>query len=214
MIQAIVFDFGGVLVTDAVVRGRLAEFDAMLGWTPGAIYDQLYSGTAWEKVSTGAWTIDRYWAAVGAPLEVLLPENVRADFRRYRDPFFDEPLDLAMLDLAWRLRTRYPIGLLSNATVLLADRLVAERDLQGLFAVVVISALAGLRKPEPAAYHLVCHLLQLRLAACVLIDDKERNTNAARATGMQAIHHRHAASTQQALIDLGIVLDGSPKRDM
>lgn len=206
MIQAIVFDFGGVLVTDTVVRARLAEFEALLGWTPGSLYDHFYGGPAWRQISTGAWSQERFWEAVGAPLETRLPPEQRAEFRNYCDPFFGEPLDPAMVDLAWQLHAHYPIALLSNATPLLSDRLRAEPDLHGLFSATVISALAGVRKPDPAAFRLVCQLLQLPPAACVLIDDKERNTTAARAAGMEAIRHRHAEHTRRDLAGLGVRL--------
>lgn len=206
MIQAIVFDFGGVLVTDTVVRARLAEFETMLDWPPGALYNHLYGGHAWMQVSTGAWTMERYWDEVGAPQEARLPAGMRAEFRSYCDPFFGEPLDPDMVKLAWRLRARFPTALLSNATILLRDRLAAEPDLHGLFSVTVISAFAGVRKPDPAAFQLVCRLLQLPAAVCVMIDDKERNTLAARAAGMQAILHTDATSTRVALYEMGVDL--------
>lgn len=206
MIQAIVFDFGGVLVTDVVVRARLAEFEGMLGWPPGELYNHLYGGPAWVQVSTGAWSMERFWNDVGAPQEARLPVEIRAEFRRYSDPFFGEPLDPAMVQLAWQLHARYPVALLSNATILLRDRLAAEPDLKGLFSVTVISALAGVRKPDLAAFQLVCRLLQLPPEACVLIDDKERNTTAARAAGMQAILHADATSTRARLSEMGVAL--------
>lgn len=204
MIRAIVFDFGGVLATDTVVRQRLAGFDRMLGWEAGALYERLYGGHAWRQVSTGAWDVAQYWAEAGAPYEAKLPAAVRDEFRHYCDPFFGEPLDPDMVTLAWQLRGRYPVGLLSNATPLLADRLQAEPDLHDLFSAVVISALAGVRKPEAGAFALVCRLLGLPPAACVMIDDKERNTTAAGAAGMQAIRHLDAQRTRAALAGLGV----------
>lgn len=204
MIQAIVFDFGGVLIGDTVVRARLAEFDRMLGWAPGALYNHLYGGHAWRQVSTGAWSLAAFWEEVGAPYEPRLPAEERAAFRNYCDPFYGEPLDQRMVELAWQLRQRYPIALLSNATPLLTDRLAAEPHLNGLFSVVVISALAGVRKPDPDAFLAVCRLLRLPPGQCVLIDDKERNTIAARAAGMQAIRHLDAARTRASLAELAV----------
>lgn len=201
MIRAVVFDFGGVLVGDEWARSQLAVFDAMLGLPEGTLHARLYSGPAWEAFSTGAISAESYWAEVGAPFEDRLPPL----FRAFTDPFHGERLDPEMVRLAWQLHGRLKVALLSNATPALPRRLAAEPDLKGLFDVVVISALEGLRKPDPAIYERVCRRLRLPPAACVLIDDKMRNVEAAIAFGMPAIHHRDAATTRRALVDLGVL---------
>ncbi len=201
MIRAVVFDFGGVLVSDEWVRNQLAAFDVVLGLPTGSLHTRLYSGPAWEAFSTGLISAERYWAEVGAPFEDRLPPR----FRDFIDPFCGERLDPAMVRLAWQVHARVKVALLSNATPALARRLAAEPDLEGLFEVVVISALEGLRKPDPAIYARVCQRLRLPPPACVLIDDKSRNVEAAIAFGMPAILHRDATTTRQALIDLGVL---------
>ena len=115
-IQAIIFDFGGVLVSESLVKARLAEFDRMLGWEPGDLHRRLYSGPAWEAVSTGVIDLSTYWSQVGLALEPLLPP----DFPTFRDNFCCDVLDPAMVALAWRLRPCYRLALLSNATILAA----------------------------------------------------------------------------------------------
>lgn len=202
MIEAIVFDFGGVIVSERGSKARLAEFDALLGWEPGTLNLQLYSGPAWEAVSTGRISVEHYWQKVGKPLEDRLPP----DFQRFRDNFWGDQPDLAMIGLGRRLRKRYRLALLSNATRLLALRLDSEPDLRDLFDVRVISALAGTRKPEPLIYQILCRRLGLPPAACVLIDDRTRNTAAARALGMHAIEHRGVVETEQALRELGVMV--------
>ena len=200
MIEAIIFDFGGVLLTDSYVRYRLAEFDAILGWPEGSLFERLYSGAAWEAVSTGRWSLDEFWNEVGVPFAGRLP----ADFGSFRDSFHGETMDEAVLRLALRLRTRYRIALLSNATILLPRRLHSVPELAGLFDVTVISAFEGMRKPNPDIYRLTCQRLNLAPEACVFIDDKVRNTDVALALGMKAIEHRDAATTAADLRLLGV----------
>jgi len=202
MIQAIVFDMGGVLVHDQGTRARLLEFDQILGWQPGALHQRLFSGPAWIAYSTGGIDTDAYWAKVGADIEPQLP----SDFDYFKDNFWGSPLDLATVDLAWRLSQRYRIALLSNATPLLPQRLAQEPRLKGLFEVTVISALEGMRKPDPAIYHLTGQRLNLPLSACVLIDDKTRNTRVALAEGMLAIEYHDALSAERSLRQMGVVL--------
>ena len=201
MIQAIVFDMGGVLVHDQGTRARLLEFDQILGWQPGALHQRLFSGPAWIAYSTGGIDTDAYWAKVGANIEPQLP----SDFDYFKDNFWGATLDLATVDLAWRLSQHYRIALLSNATPLLPQRLAQEPRLKGLFEVTVISALEGMRKPDPAIYHLTGQRLKLPLSACVLSDEKTRNTIVAQNEGMLAVQYQDALATEHSLIQMGVV---------
>ncbi len=200
MIQAIIFDMGGVLAHESWGRARLAEFDAMLGLTPGSLVSRLFSGEVWEAYSTGELSPEAYWSQTGAPLEKHLPR----DFRRFKDNFWGAELDLAMVLLARRLRARYRIVLLSNAAPFLPGGLLQEPHLQGLFDRVIISAFVGMRKPNPDIFHYTCQSLALPPAACALIDDKARNTLAAQSLGMAAIAHVDALKTERALRRLGV----------
>lgn len=202
MIQAVIFDMGGVLVHTHAGDALLAAYEAWLGWEPGSLRMRLYSGPAWEAVSKGEITLEDYWQEVGAELEPSLPP----EFRGYRDNFFGATLDLATVQLAWRLRSRYAIGLLSNATSLLARDIANEPRFAGLFDVVVISAIEGYRKPEPEAFLIAADRLRLPPETCVLIDDKARNTVAAEAVGMRAVRYESARQTASALRAMGMRL--------
>lgn len=56
-----------------------------------------------------------------------------------------------------------------------------------LFDIVLDSSVVGLRKPDPAIYHLTCERLELQPAECLFVDDLECNVEAARAVGMEAL---------------------------
>ncbi len=202
MIQAVVFDMGGVLAHEAWGRARLAEFDAMLGVESGTLVRLLFSGDAWEAYSTGCISVDAYWALTGARYETLLPD----DFLHFRDNFWGAELDLATVLLARRLRQYYHLVLLSNASPFLAGGLLRDAHLSDLFDYTVISANAGVRKPEPIAFWHVCHLLEVSPQQCVLIDDKQRNTEAAAAMGMNVVVHVNALQTERALRRLGVLV--------
>jgi putative hydrolase of the HAD superfamily len=200
MIRAVIFDVGGVFLHTAASEQRLRAFDALLGWKPDTLRLRLYSGPAWEAVSTGKLSLEDYWQQVGKPLEAQLP----AEFRRYCDNFYGAELDLATVHLARRLRSRYAVGLLSNAVPLLARDIVAEPRFGGLFDAVVVSAIEGYRKPQPQAFEIAAQRLGVPPSACVLIDDKERNILAAARVGMAGVQHRNALQTERALRALGV----------
>jgi epoxide hydrolase-like predicted phosphatase len=183
-IRAIVYDFGGVFTRADVSAAHLRFYDELLGLPSDTLQCCLFAGEAWELRSTGRITAEAYWEWVGKPYEARLP----ADFRKYQQGmFWDEPINEEMIPLAQRLHQFYPQALCSNALQELAEILDSRTELGSLFDVRVISMLDGLRKPDPAIYHLVAERLNLPLETCLLIDDKPRNTSAAQSTGMPAI---------------------------
>ncbi len=201
-VQALVFDFGGVFTFSDVTRDRLRRYDAQLGLPPDSLMAALFSGEAWELRSTGRIGVDEYWARCGQPYEDRLPR----DFRDYREGmFWGEPNNEAMVALACRLRRRYSLALCSNALPELAGILRSRPDLAGLFEVTIISALVGLRKPDPAIYRLTAERLGLPLAACLLVDDKVRNTDAASAAGMPVVVFLSAGQLAADLETLGLL---------
>lgn len=200
MIWAILFDVGGVLVTAGESAERLQAFDRLLGWKPGTMNLYLYSGEAWEAISTGAIDLASYWQAVGKAWEAHLPP----DFPLFVDNFYGHRLDLATVHLARRLRPHYRLALISNATVLFPRFLARKSRLHQLFDLHVISALEGVRKPDPRIYEIALARLNLPASHCVLIDDKERNNLAAEALGMKSITHQDALQTERALRALGV----------
>ena len=61
------------------------------------------------------------------------------------------------------------------------------RALRGHFDVFIESSVEGLRKPDPAIYHLACERLGKTPAEVVFLDDIGSNLKAARALGMATI---------------------------
>ena len=200
MIEAVVIDMGGVLVSEVEGRKQLLEYDHLLGLPSGTLLQQLFAGEHWLAVSTGAIDLDTYWREVAGPYESQLPDH----FSGYKDNFFRAPIDHAMVTLVQRLRPFYRLALLSNATVLLPDLVQREPLFQDLFDIVIVSALEGLRKPDPAIYELTCQRLTLAPEACLFIDDKARNTDAAQQLGMHTITHQSATDTERRMRAMGI----------
>ncbi|MFM5955149.1 MAG: HAD-IA family hydrolase [Novosphingobium sp.] len=72
------------------------------------------------------------------------------------------------------------------------------------FEAVIESSKAGVRKPDPRIYQMMCATLGLEPAQCVYLDDLGINCKPAAALGMAAIK---VTSGEQALADLSAVLD-------
>ncbi len=71
------------------------------------------------------------------------------------------------------------------------------------FEHVIESSKAGVRKPDPAIYRMMCERLGVEPGECVYLDDLGINCKPAAALGMHAIK---VTSGEQALADLSAVL--------
>jgi putative hydrolase of the HAD superfamily len=76
-----------------------------------------------------------------------------------------------------------------------------------LFDVTIVSGEVGLRKPDPAIYHLVAERLGVPTSACVFVDDLAPNVKAAADVGMVGVQHTDVETTLGELeILLGLPL--------
>jgi putative hydrolase of the HAD superfamily len=200
-IRSVVFDFGAVFTYEWRTKKMLAEHDRAIGVPPGTLFHYFYSGETWELVSTGKISVDEYFRRLQSEWEGTWPAGLE-DMRH--GGALSEGINGRVVRLAAALRHDYKVGLLSNATISLRG-LLSELGLLDLFDLVVISAEAGLRKPDPAIFRLTAIVAELEVSECLLIDDKRRNTLAAEAVGMQAIQFRSAAQTQRELLQRGIL---------
>jgi putative hydrolase of the HAD superfamily len=188
MIETVFFDFGGVLTVTEKRDALFRLYEERAGWQAGSMLRLLYSGEPWLLVSTGRISEEEYRRRVEESLPGPLPEEMRG----FEQVFFAEELNHQVVQIARSLGQQYSLGLLSNATPSLANLLVDRFALDGLFEIVVISALVGLRKPDPAIYYLAAERARVPPPACLFIDDKERNTAVATSVGMAAITFRSA----------------------
>ncbi len=183
--RAVVFDFGGVLWD---MRWDVArELDRLHGLPRSSLFQTLYRSPAWADIECGigdpaAW-------ADGAHRELerragrLLP-RLHEEWRKAQ-----APIDLNIA-LVRALRPAYRCAVLSNADVSLRGRLEGELALQHLFDDIVVSAEVGVAKPAARIFRLAAERLDLPPAACVFVDDWDKNVEAAREVGMQAVLHR------------------------
>ena len=75
-------------------------------------------------------------------------------------------------------------------------------DAMSLFDVVVESSVEGVRKPNPAIYHIACERLGVEPARAVFLDDLGINLKPARAMGMRTIK---VLNEDQALTELSAI---------
>lgn len=119
------------------------------------------------------------------------------------------PAMVAALD---RLKKeRFALGCVTNnvragrgsAMAANAEKAAAVEAIMARFDHVIESSKAGVRKPDPRIYQMMCEALDVSPSQCVYLDDLGINCKPAAALGMAAIK---VTSGEQALDDLGALL--------
>lgn len=85
-----------------------------------------------------------------------------------------------------------------------ADAAIEVADIMARFEHVIESSKAGVRKPDPRIYQMMCDALRVTPAECIYLDDLGINCKPASQLGMHAIK---VTSSEQALADLSAALD-------
>jgi len=210
-LEAVIFDFGGVIVPGAGNTEALADTTTPLGrieqefgLEPGTLWRAQYMNETWERLRVGDGTHELWHAAVHeALLEQTDAATARAVLQRLGEP---RPVEFndGMIELLQRLRGRVKVGLLSNAAPGLEENLRDHYRIYDLFDDVINSATVRLAKPDPRIYTLAADRLNVAPAACFFTDDLAHNIDAARAVGMTAHQFDGYPRLHEALIAAGI----------
>ena len=211
--QAVIFDFGGVITA--------SPFEAFnrLEAARGLPHDFVRSvnaanpdSNAWarfERAEIDAATFDTAFAteaaALGHSLEgsavlAVLSGSIRAEMVRALDALKAAGYRLACIT------NNVPAGSGAGHGAGLSrsgDSKNAYEQVFARFEHTIESSKAGVRKPDPKIYLMMCEQLGLAPEACIYLDDLGINCKPAAALGMHAIK---VVSGEQALADLSAVL--------
>ena len=186
-IEAVLFDFGGVVLTSPF--DAFAAYEVEVGLPPDTIRrinSTNPDANAWALFERREVDVDgfcRLFEAEAADLGLVV------DARRVLAGLHGE-LRPAMVEAVRRCSAHLPTGLLTNNVTPLADQEEARPEVLAvvdLFHVVVESSVVGCRKPESEFYEVACRRLGVQPSACVFLDDLGINLKPARAMGMATI---------------------------
>jgi putative hydrolase of the HAD superfamily len=209
-VRAVIFDFGGVIITSPFEAFARYERDNGL---PEGFLRRLNA----TDPDTNAWARLERSEVDRAGFAELFEAEARAaghelDGRAVLAQLVGE-VRPAMVEALRRCHARLKTGLLTNNFVL-GDS-TGPPDLEGpmaelaeLFDVVIESSRVELRKPDTAIYELVCRELGVGPHEAVFLDDLGVNLKPARAMGMTTIK---VGDPDQALAELEQVV-GFPLR--
>jgi epoxide hydrolase-like predicted phosphatase len=199
--RAVVFDFGGVLWD---MRWDVArELDRLHGLPRSSVFETIYGSPAWAEIERGVGDPVAWFDEAHRELERRAGRALPRLHEEWRKA---QALIDRNVALVRALRPPYRCSILSNADLSLRGRLEGELALHHLFDDIVVSAEVGMAKPAPEIFRLAAERLGLPPAACVFVDDWDKNVAAAREVGMEAVLHRadHGDDLHAQLAAVGV----------
>ena len=200
VIRAVLWDFGGVILTSPFEAFERYELQA--GLEPGFIRRVNSTNphsNAWAQLERGELDLEGFGVVFedeartlggelsGAEVLSMLAGEVRPE----------------MVEALRRCKgSGLALACLTN-NIANGERRPEVDEVMALFDVLIESSKLGIRKPEPRFYELACEALGVEPAECVFLDDLGINLKPARAMGMTTIK---VDSPAQALTELGSVL--------
>ncbi|WP_374528583.1 HAD-IA family hydrolase [Novosphingobium sp.] len=207
--EAVIFDFGGVITASPFEAFNRLEAERGL---PQDFVRQVNAtnpdANAWalfERAEISAAEFDSLFAAeaeaLGHALEgsavlAVLSGSIRPAMVSALDVLKGEGYRLACITN--NVPAGHGAGMARSG-----DKADAYEQVFARFEHVIESSKAGVRKPDPRIYLMMCEKLGLEPASCVYLDDLGINCKPAAQLGMHAIK---VTSGQQALADLSGVL--------
>jgi len=194
-IEGILFDVGGVLVTDMIdkkIRDLAARHSVPL--------DRMLR-TRWElrvEADRGHVSDPGFWQ------QVLQEVGVAAGPADLEIESYMHAID-GTLDIVRELKEiGLKLGILSNDSVEMGATRRRLFGFDDLFDAVIISSAVGMIKPEEGIYVLACRRLNLDPSQCAFIDDRPENVEAAQRLGIIGILFHNAADLRVALRQTGV----------
>lgn len=190
-IEAIIFDFGGVIIQlnyqatiDAFKKLGIENFDEM--------YSQAQQSNLFDDIETGKISSQRF---INGLLDYL-PPNISPNkvVEAWNAMILNVPKQ--NIDLLDELSKKYRIFLLSNTNELHITQAyrnwnkVAEKPINTYFEKIYLSHEIGMRKPNGEIFELVCKENNLNLKTTLFIDDSEQHIIGAQTIGLKTIHHK------------------------
>jgi putative hydrolase of the HAD superfamily len=197
-IQWLIFDYGEVISRRSLAFPQLA---ALMGAELPAFRDAYRKER--DAYVLGSSDAD-YWQAVGTRLgrpvsDDLIRELTALDIRGWLD------MDRAAVELTQDLHDAgVPLALLSNLPSSLA-RAVERQPWTRSFRHLLFSADIGVAKPDAGSWRTLLHRLGAEPDACLMLDDRQYNVDAARAAGLHAERWSGADAARRVLGDLGLL---------
>ena len=199
-IRCVLFDIGGVLVDwhmswiTSEISKRFELHENLLKTAFSKYLHELDSGKIEEKI---------FWNKIANDVDSKsLKENTESLWNTYFTK--NAKLNHNVIDLANKLRNSYTLGIISNIEKV-THKVVDDWNVLDHFEYKFMSYQIGLSKPDLRIYEHVLDTLSFEPDQMLFIDDKEANVDAAKRSGINAIHFTDFTQLKNSLSVFSIV---------
>jgi putative hydrolase of the HAD superfamily len=201
MVEAVIWDFGGVFTTSPFEA--FARFESERG-LPADIIRRTNASNHWEN----AWAkFERAELDIETFDQLFAEESLALGAEvRGKDilPLLSGDLRPEMVEALKSVKARFKTGCITNnlpanAIGSASGRSLYVADVMALFDHIIESAKIGLRKPDPRIYRMMIDALGVDPQHCVYLDDLGVNLKPARDMGMTTIK---VVNAPQAIAEL------------
>lgn len=198
-IQAIFWDVGGVLLTNAWDRTQRMAALEHFHLDEEEFHDR--HEMVVSSFERGKISLDEYLDRTVFYRTRPFPREAFTDFMFSLSQPMPEVLDFSQL-----LATsgRYFMGTINNESRELNLYRIEKYGLRKIFRLFVSSCFVGFRKPERDIYRLALETTQMPAEECCFIDDRSLNLECAAKLGMQTIEMRTMNQLRSDLEKLGV----------
>ncbi len=200
MIKAVLWDFGGVILTSPFEA--FADHERRSGLPVGFIRNVNATNphtNAWAQLERQEITVEDFDAAFAAEAQALGGNVSGADVLE----LLAGEVRPEMVAALHRCRDAGFVQACLTNNVATGNPRPEVEHVMAVFDVVIESSKLGIRKPEPRFYELACEALEVTPDQCVFLDDLGINLKPARAMGMTTIK---VDTPAQALGELEVVV--------
>ena len=204
MIKAILFDFDGVLTTDATGSQSICNYICMKTGLDAQVFKKEYYKYN-NDLLDGKINHENIWETFCKGI------NMSIDINTLYESFVNTPIDNKMMALIDELKQQnYIIGMVTDNKKDRIDDIVKYYQWNKIFDVITISAEIGSGKDYKEIFVKTIENINANADECVFIDNQEKNLIIPKSMGMNVIYFDHEKRNYEELIlelkNLSIIL--------
>jgi putative hydrolase of the HAD superfamily len=187
MVEAIVIDFGGVIIRTKDHTGR-KELEKKYGLPEGSIHNLVFESAVSQSASIGETDASKIWNFIADELSLS-----DAELTQFKDKFWaGDYIDHELIEFMKSCRPSYKTAILSNAWNNLRSTLAEAYNIKEGETVdhILVSAELGVMKPDPKIYQILAETIDCDFNDILFVDDFIENIEGANSLGIQTIHYK------------------------